>query len=101
MIILQTSNRLPDPDRHIKKKKLRDISRKIRKVELRLRNKKSKGHIPQLQTQLIALNKEYDEILRGNFQRPARKAIEPRLCPVCHGGIGKGYHICKPILPKS
>ena len=87
---------LADPDRHIKKKKLRDISRKIHKVQLRMRNKKAKRDVPRLQAQLVALNKEYDETWRGNFKRPARKPVPPRLCPVCHGSMGKGYHICKP-----
>jgi len=86
---------LANPDRHIKKKKLRDISHKIHKVQLRLHNRKSRSKIPQLQAELNALQKAYDETMRGNMNRP-KKVEAPRLCPVCNGRIGKGYHICKP-----
>ena len=58
-----------------------------------MRNKKAKRDIPRLQAELNALNKAYDETWRGNFPRPAPA---PKLCPVCNGRIGKGYHICKP-----
>lgn len=98
LILLQCriSSSLADPDRHIRKKKLRDISIKIRKVKLRMHNKKAKRDVPRLQAELNALNKAYDETWRGNFQRPLRKPAAPKLCPVCNGSIGKGYHICKP-----
>ena len=86
---------LSDPDRHIRKKRLRDLSYKIRKVRLRMRNKKAKRDIPRLQAELNALNRAYDETWRGNFPRPPRP-VAPKLCPVCNGSIGKGYHICKP-----
>jgi len=87
---------LADPSRHVRKKKLRDISRKIRRVELRMHNKKAKRDIPELQAQLNTLNKKYDETSRGNFDKSPKKQTGPKLCPVCHGSIGKGYHICKP-----
>lgn len=87
---------LPDPDRHIRKKRLRDLSYKIRKVQLRMHNKKAKRDIPRLQAELNALNRAYDETLRGNFPKPPRPAPVPKLCPVCNRRIGKGYHICKP-----
>ena len=61
-----------------------------------MHNRKAKRDIPQLQAQLNALNKKYDETSRGNFEKPPKKQTGPKLCPVCHGSIGKGYHICKP-----
>jgi len=87
---------LEDPNRHIRKKQLRDLDRKIRKVQLRMRNKKARRDIPQLQAKLNALQKAYDEVWRGNIQGVPKKVVPPRLCPVCNGKIGKGYHICKP-----
>jgi len=87
---------LADPNRHIKKKKLRDISHKIHKVQLRMHNKKARSKIPRLQAELNALQKAYDETLRGNMQRMPKKIEVPKLCPVCNGRVGKGYHICKP-----
>lgn len=87
---------LVDPNRHIRKKRLRDLSHKIRKVQLRMHNRKAKRDIPRLQAELHALNKAYDETMRGNMQRMPKKPAPPELCPVCNGRIGKGYHICKP-----
>ena len=87
---------LADRNRHIRKKKLRDLSRKIYKVRLRMHNKKAKRFVPRLQAELTALNKAYNETMRGNMQGEARKPAVPKLCPVCKGQIGKGYHICKP-----
>jgi hypothetical protein len=87
---------LVDPNRHIRKKKLRDISQKIHKVQLRMHNKKARSKIPHLQAELNELQKMYDETLRGNLQRMPKKIEVPMLCPVCSGRIGKGYHICKP-----
>ena len=86
---------LVDRYRHIRKKKLRDLSHKIHKVQLRMHNKKAKRDIPRLQAELNALNKAYNETMRGNFERPS-KPTPPKLCPVCNERIGKGYHICKP-----
>jgi hypothetical protein len=84
-------------DRHIRKKKLRDLNYKIRKVQLRMHNKKAKRDIPRLQAELNALNEAYNETMRGNIQGEPRRPAPPRLCPVCNGRIGrKGYHICKP-----
>jgi len=85
-----------DPNRHIRKKRLRDLSYKIHKVQLRMRNKKAKRDIPRLQAELNALNRAYDETWRGNFPKVPKKPAPPKLCPVCNGSIGKGYHICKP-----
>lgn len=96
IVTAMINSSLADQYRHIKKKKLRDISNKIRKVQLRMRSRKAKRDIPRLQAKLNALNKEYNETWRGNFQKPARKTEAPKLCPVCHGSIGRGYHICKP-----
>jgi hypothetical protein len=90
------TSHLEDQDRHIRKKKLRDISYKISKVRLRMHNKKARRDIPRLQAELNALNRAYDETWRGNFERPSKKPAAPKLCPVCNGAIGKGYHICKP-----
>ncbi len=88
---------MTDRNRHIRKKKLRDISHKIYKVRLRMHNKKAKRDIPRLQSELNALNKQYNETMRGNIQGlPKKKPVSPRLCPVCNGLMGKGYHICKP-----
>jgi hypothetical protein len=87
---------LENQDRHIRKKRLRDLSYKIHKVQLRMHNKKAKRFIPKLQAELNALNKEYNETIRGNIQGAPRKPAPPKLCPVCNGAIGKGYHICKP-----
>ena len=85
-----------DRNRHVRKKMLRDLSRKIYKVRLRMHNKKAKRDVPRLQAELNALNKAYDETMRGNIQGMPSKPAPPKLCPVCNGRIGKGYHICKP-----
>jgi hypothetical protein len=61
-----------------------------------MHNKKAKRDIPRLESELNALNKAYNETLRGNIQGLPRKPVLPKLCPVCNGAIGKGYHICKP-----
>jgi hypothetical protein len=37
-----------DPNRHIRKKKLRDLDYKIYKVRLRMHNKKAKRDVPQI-----------------------------------------------------
>jgi hypothetical protein len=87
---------LADRNRHIRKKKLREISHKIYKVRLRMHNKKAKRDIPKLQVELNALNKAYNETMRGNIQGMPRKPAPPKLCHICNGRIGKGYHICKP-----
>jgi hypothetical protein len=92
---------LPDQLRHIRKKRLRDLSYKIRKTELRMRNKKAKRDIPRLEAELQALRHSYDQTLRGNMPDIARKPIPPRVCSVCNARLGKGYHICKPPLPKK
>ena len=98
LILLPARSRfgLVDPNRHVRKKRLRDLSYKIHKVQLRMHNKKAKRDIPKLQAELNALNRAYDETMRGNIQRMPKKPDVPKLCPVCNGRIGKGYHICKP-----
>ena len=85
-----------DPNRHIRKKKLRDLDYKIYKVRLRMHNKKAKRDVPRLQAELNSLQKAYDEVSRGNMGYVKKKASPPRLCPLCNGRVGKGYHICKP-----
>lgn len=87
-----------DPNRHIRKKKLRDLDNQIRKVRLRMYNKKAKRDIPRLQAKMNALQKQYNEVLRGNLGLPKKAPEPPKLCPVCNGRMGKGYHICKPGL---
>lgn len=87
---------LVDRNRHIRKKRLRDLSHKIYKVQLRMHNRKAKRDIPRLQAQLHALHKAYNETMRGNMQDMPKRVAPPKLCPVCGGRIGKGYHICKP-----
>ncbi|WP_148680835.1 hypothetical protein [Candidatus Nitrososphaera gargensis] len=84
-----------DRYRHIRKKRLRDLNHKIHKIQLRMHNRKAKRDIPRLQAELNALNKEYNETMRSNFERPPKLA-PPKLCPGCNVRIGKGYHICKP-----
>ena len=62
-----------------------------------MHNKKAKRHIPELQAKLNALQKQADQVLRGNFQTGPRKPAAPKVCPVCGGPVSmKGYHICKP-----
>ncbi len=85
-----------DPNRHIRKKKLRDLDHKIYKVRLRMHNRKAKTAVPRLQAELNALQKAYDEVSRGNMGNVKKKVFPPRLCPACNGTMGKGYHICKP-----
>jgi hypothetical protein len=96
IVTRSTTGLLARQDRHIRKKKLRDLSYKIHKVQLRMHNKKAKRDIPRLQAELNALNKAYNEVMRGNILWAPKKPAPPRLCPVCNGAIGKGYHICKP-----
>ena len=78
------------------RKRLKELNRKIHKVQLRLHNKKARSSIPRLQAELHALYKAKDETLRGNLQNVPKKVVPPRLCPVCNERLGKGYHICKP-----
>jgi hypothetical protein len=85
-----------DPNRHIRKKKLRDLDYRIYKVRLRMHNKKAKRDVPRLQAELNALQRAYDEVSRGNMGNVKKKVVRPRLCPICNGVVGKGYHICKP-----
>ena len=87
---------MADRYRHIRKKQLRDLSHKIYKVRLRMHNRKAKRDVPRLQAELNALNKAYNETMRGNIQGMPKKPVPPKMCPVCNGRIGKGYHICKP-----
>ena len=91
---------LVDQLRHIRKKRLRDLSYKIRKTQLRMRNKKAKRDIPRLEAELNALRNSYDQALRGNIPGIAKKPVIPKVCSVCNARLGKGYHICKPQLPK-
>jgi hypothetical protein len=86
---------LASPIRHVKKKKIRDLNRKIDQVRLRMRNKKAKREIPRLQAELNALFRQKDEVMRGNLQEGPKKAAPPRLCPKCNERLGRGYHICK------
>lgn len=85
-----------DPNRHVKKKRVRDLNKKIRRIQLRMYNRKAKRDVPQLQAKLVALLKAKDEVLRGNLKLPTRTTIPARVCSVCNGKIGRGYHICKP-----
>lgn len=88
---------MADPNRHIRKKKLRDLHNQIYKVRLRMHNRKAKRSIPKLQAKLNALEKAATEVSRGNFQRPPGRVAPPRTCQVCNGPVSlKGYHICKP-----
>ena len=93
-------NEMPDQLRHIRKKRLRDLSYKIRKTELRMRNKKAKRDIPWLEAELHALRNSYDQTLRGNIPGLVRKPVLSKVCSVCNARLGKGYHICKPPLPR-
>lgn len=86
---------MSNPDRHIKKKKVRDLNHRIDQVRLRMRNKKAKRDIPRLQAELNALFKQKDEVMRNNLQDTPGRAAQPRLCPRCNERIGRGYHICK------
>jgi len=82
----------------LRKKKLRDIHHKIHKVQLRMHNRKAKTNIPFLQAKLAALEKEADQVLKGNLGIPRKKLPpRPKVCAVCKGPISsKGYHVCKP-----
>jgi len=91
---------LEDQLRHIRKKRLRDLSYKIRKTQLRMRNKKAKRDIPRLEAELQALRNSYDQALRGNIQGVLKKPVILKVCSICNSRLGKGYHICKPQLPK-
>jgi hypothetical protein len=93
---------LADQLRHIRKKRLRDLSYMIRKTELRMRNKKAKRDIPRLEAKLHFLRNSYDQTLRGNIPGVVRKPVLPKVCIICNGKLGKGYHICKPPqLPRK
>ena len=83
--------------RHAKKKKIRDLNHKIDQIRLRMRNKKAKRDISRLQTELNALFKQKDEVMRDDQQDRPVKAAEPKLCPRCNERIGRGYHICKTL----
>jgi len=87
---------LADPTRHIKKKQLRDISRKIRRVQLRIHNRKAKCYIPELLVELNSLFKQRDTIRNGNIMRTPHIPRPQKICSVCNYRIDKGYHICKP-----
>ncbi|MEO9320445.1 MAG: hypothetical protein ABI361_07210 [Nitrososphaera sp.] len=88
---------MADPNRHIRKKKLRDLHDQIYKVRLRMHNRKAKRSIPKLQAKLVALEKAVNEVSRGNFQHLPKRTPTPRVCQACNGPISlKGYHICKP-----
>ncbi|HKU50137.1 MAG TPA: hypothetical protein VJP79_09320 [Nitrososphaera sp.] len=85
---------------------MRDLSYKIRKTELRMRNKKAKRDIPRLEEELRSLRNAYDQTLRGNMPgvvKDNKRPVQPRLCPICNERLGKGYHICKPrhLLPAT
>jgi hypothetical protein len=88
-------NALPDQTRHIKKKQLRDISHKIRRVQLRMHNRKAKRNIPELNVELNSLLKRRDIIKNENMMKTPKIPRSQKICPVCNYGIGKGYHICK------
>lgn len=92
---------MASPTRHVKKKAIRDLNRRIEQVRLRMRNKKAKRDIPRLQAELNSLYKQKDEVMRNNLQSLPRAAAAatappaPRLCPRCKERLGRGYHICK------
>jgi hypothetical protein len=88
-------NALPDQTRHLKKKQLRDISHKIRRVQLRMHNRKAKRNIPELNVELNSLLKRRDIIKNGNMMKTRKIPRSQKKCPVCNCGIGRGYHICK------
>ena len=98
---LRSSTNLANQLRHIRKKRLRDLSYKIRKTQLRMRNKKAKRDIPRLEAELQALRNSYDQALRGNIPGVVRRPVLPKVCSVCNARLGKGYHICKPPLPRK
>ena len=87
---------LADPTRHIKKKQLRDISHKIRRVQLRMHNRKAKCYIPELLVELNSLFKQRESIRNGNIMRTPHIPKPQKICSVCNYRIDKGYHICKP-----
>jgi hypothetical protein len=87
---------LADPRRHIKKKQLRDISNKIRRVQLRMHNRKAKCYIPELLVELNSLFKQRDTIRNGFIMRTQHTPKPQKICSVCNYRIDKGYHICKP-----
>jgi hypothetical protein len=87
---------LADPTRHIKKKQLRDISHKIRRVQMRMRNRKAKRYIPELVVELNSLFKQRDTIKNGNAMKTQHLPRPQKICSVCNYRIDKGYHICKP-----
>lgn len=86
---------MSNPLRHAKKKKIRDLNNKIDQIRLRMRNKKAKRDIPRLQTELNALFKQKDEVMRDSQHDRPMKTVEPKLCLRCNERIGRGYHICK------
>jgi hypothetical protein len=88
-------NALSDQARHIKKKQLRDISHKIRRVQLRMHNRKAKRNIPELSVELNSLLKQRDIIKNGNMMKTPKIPRSQKICSVCNCAIGKGYHICK------
>lgn len=95
---------MASPIRHVKKKAIRDLNRRIEQVRLRMRNKKAKRDIPRLQAELNALYKQKDEVMRNNLQslpRAAAASPAPRLCPRCKERLGRGYHICKAMPPAA
>jgi hypothetical protein len=87
---------LADPTRHVKKKQLRDISHKIRRVQLRMHNRKAKCYIPELLVELNSLFKQRDTIRNGNIMRTPHIPRPQKICSVCNYRIDIGYHICKP-----
>lgn len=94
-----TETPLADPTRHIKKKQLRDISHKIRRVQLRMHNRKAKCYIPELLVELNSLFKQRESIRNGNIMRTPH--IPRPQKSVCNYRIDKGYHICKPNPSRS
>ena len=86
---------MADPNRHLKKKQLRDISHKIRRVQLRMYSRKAKRNIPELNVKLNSLLKQREIIRNGNLMRTPNVPRSQKICPLCNYRIGKGYHICK------
>lgn len=103
-VAIETS--LADPKRHIKKKQLRDISNKIRRIQLRMHNRKAKCYIPELLVELNSLFKQRDTIRNGYILRTRHTPKPQKICSVCNYRIDKGYHICKshpsrPLQPQG